>query len=938
MLFIFLDKSNFMKKASFILIPAIILSLIVIQNTTDTDIKTINPKSFPKAYGMMNPEKRLERDVKMLADPRTGQIPKGIRKKELLYAQTLPKQYAHSRNGNHEWEAQGPFNIGGRTRAFAMDINNENILIAGGNSGAIWRSTDGGSSWAQTETPYTAVGASCIAQDTRTGKTSTWYVGTGERYSSASSGLGAIWLGDGVLKSIDNGLTWDTLSSTRSNSPQAFNAFDKIWNIALNPASSEDQVYVATPTAIYKSTDGGDSWNATLTSTQASAYSYSDIMCTPSGVLYATFSSDGSGRGIWRSTDGDNWTRITPSEIGNSYNRIISAYVPTDENVVYFLANSPGSGKETFNFLGDSEWNSLLKYEYLSGNGSDTGGAWTNLSDNLPIGPELFDDFNVQGSYDMVLEIKPNDPNVIIAGGTNLYRSTDGFTTPGNVTHIGGYVRDTKLPLFDIVTNHHPDQHVVFFSENNPEVMYSGHDGGLSKTDDIMASTVLWESLNKGYQTTQFYTIAIDHGTEGSNTVIGGLQDNGTLFSNTVGDTSNWNMSFSYDGAFCAIEDGGDMYYMSIQLGRIVKLTLDNMGNMTAYRRIDPIVPDPDVYDFINPLVLDPTDNNTMYVAAGTKLYRNNDLSSLQLTNEWDSINDGWDELSGTTQGFITAFGTTHSGSKRLYIGTDAGRVYRLDSATTGDPTFTSISSGLTSGFVSCVEVDPRDDNKIIVVYSNYNKHSVYYTENGGNKWWRISGNMEGEPLSPLAPDTYYDGPYPSCRWAEIIPVEDGKTVYLLGTSVGLFATDTLILGSDYDTDTTTWVQQSPNNIGGSIINMMDHRVSDNYVAIGTHGSGVFTKYVTHSWGITGQQELKENSSLLKLFPNPATDYFNIESNKNKIQAVSIINMEGKHVLELNRINNTQSKISVSELTKGYYICNVILDNGQTENKFFVKQ
>jgi hypothetical protein len=310
---------------------------------------------------MMNPQKRVERDIRMLADPTTGKIPEGIRVKELAFAQTLPQQNSANRGSGYEWKAQGPFNVGGRTRAAAFDINNESILIAGGNSGAIYRSTDGGQSWSKAQTPYMAIGASCIAQDTRTNKTNIWYIGTGERFSSAGGGGSAYWLGNGILKSIDNGITWDTLSSTTSNSPQSFNTFDKIWNIATDPSSSEDELYVATNLAIYKSTDGGNSFTATLSSSGASGYSYSDVICTPSGVIYATLGSDGGSKGIWRSDDGDTWTAITPaSEIGSNYNRIVSCYTPQNENSIYFLANTPGVGKENINFVGNSDWASFI--------------------------------------------------------------------------------------------------------------------------------------------------------------------------------------------------------------------------------------------------------------------------------------------------------------------------------------------------------------------------------------------------------------------------------------------------------------------------------------------------------------------------------------------------------------------------------------------------
>lgn len=910
------------------IIPQFILVLVlclIYIGCSEKESKFEN-KFFTKEYGSTNPEKRYEREVKRLADPTTGKIPIGIRSKELLFAHNLPTQHSFNRGNGYNWKAQGPFNVGGRTRAAGVDINNENILIAGGNSGTIYRSIDGGKSWNKAETPYLAVGASCIAQDTRTGKTNTWYIGTGERYSSASGNSSSVWLGNGILKSTDNGLTWDTLSSTTSNTPQSFDNFDKIWSIALDPSKTEDVLYVATNRIIYKSTDGGDSFTSVLNSTNTGSYSYSNVMCTPSGTLYATFGSDGSKKGIWRSSDGDNWIKITPTDIGTSYNRIISAFDPNNENVVYFLGNTPNAGKEAVNFKGDSEWNSLLKYEYLSGDGSGTGGEWTNLSANLPEGPYMFDDFNVQGSYDMTIAVKPDNSNTIIIGGTNLYRSTDGFTTNTNTKLIGGYKEDTELPLFETYPNHHPDQHTAFFAPSNPKILYSGSDGGFAKTNDITATPVVWESLNKGYITTQFYTVAIDHGTKGSNTIIGGLQDNGSQFTSSADETADWTMSFSYDGAYCAIPDGADNYYMSIQLGRIVKLDLDAVGNLKNYRRIDPIVSNPDVYDFINPFVLDPVDNNIMYLSVGNKLWRNDDLYNITISNEWDSITQGWTELTGTAQGNISAFGVTHTGSHTLYIGTDGGKVYKLTNASTTDATFENVSTGV-SGFVSSISVDPRDDNKVLLTVSNYNVKSVYYTENGGTTWWRVSGNLEGEPTNSIAPETYTTGPYPSARWCKIIPTVDGNTLYLVGTSVGLVATDRLVLGTDYYSDTTTWYLQSPDLIGNNVVTMIDYRESDGFTVVATHGAGVFTTYINNTWEMA---DVKENKILsFKLFPNPASDQIQILSEISGNKGVIIYDIQGKMILNTSTPSNY---IDVSSFSKGTYTLE-LTSNGEIIGK-----
>jgi hypothetical protein len=115
-----------------------------------------------------------------LKDPKLGDIPSGIRAKELAFARTLPSRermtQAHKSTSALaiNWEFRGPENLGGRTRALAVDVANENILIAGGVSGGMWRSEDGGATWARTSKLSDLKSVTCLAQDTRLGRSNTW--------------------------------------------------------------------------------------------------------------------------------------------------------------------------------------------------------------------------------------------------------------------------------------------------------------------------------------------------------------------------------------------------------------------------------------------------------------------------------------------------------------------------------------------------------------------------------------------------------------------------------------------------------------------------------------------------------------------------------------------------------------------------------------------
>ena len=154
----------------------------------------------------------------------------------------------------------------GRTRAVAFDVRDENVILAGGVSGSIWKSVDGGISWTRKSDPENRNSITCLVQDTRPGKEDTWYHGTGEIVGNSARGGGAPFRGDGIYKSTDNGESWDLLVSTQDSDPSVFNSqFQYIWDIEINPGNlAQDEVLIAAFGGILRSVDGGDSWEVVL--------------------------------------------------------------------------------------------------------------------------------------------------------------------------------------------------------------------------------------------------------------------------------------------------------------------------------------------------------------------------------------------------------------------------------------------------------------------------------------------------------------------------------------------------------------------------------------------------------------------------------------------------------------------------------------------------
>jgi hypothetical protein len=774
-------------------------------------------------------------------DPRTNSIPRDIRRQELAFARTLVDRRARPfKAGPYgadqiqalDWVERGPSNIGGRTRAFAIDVAHPTTLIAGSVGGGIWRSLNDGVSWSPRTAPGQIHNTTCIAQDKRPGHTNTWYVGTGEVRGSTTNATrwGALYLGDGMFKSTNNGSTWALLPSTSSGTPQTADPFDYINNVATNPANlAQDEVLAATYKGIYRSIDGGGSWTQVI----ASDSGYTDVEITPTGVMYATTRTLSSSR-IWRSTDGTSWAQIQPGGYLAPAVRAVVGLAPSNPNIAYVFAY--GAGATSMN--GQQFW----KYTYLSGDGSGGGGAWANRTPNLP------DTIFTQTGYDLIVQVKPDDENFVLIGGTDLYRSTDGYATNASISVIGGY------PFLPPDGDHHPDQQGGAFSPSDPKVFYSSNDGGVHKALDVTLPYMAWTNLDHGYNVTQFYSVSIAP-EAGSNVLLAGAQDNFSLLGNAPG-LSAWVPAFGGDGTIVEVAPlASNRLYTQFQGGFMqrMKRDLTNVVDMTPKNATDRL--------FVNPIVLDPNNPALMYYPAATT-----GLGPMIWRNDNAPLADtlaGWTNLPATSTGFatgyvrgISALGiSTANSANVMYYGTIDGIVMRAANVNTNTPSVTNITPlGLNAGtsiggFVRCIAVDPTNSDHALLVFGNYNFPSLFYTTNGGGTWTNVEGNLAGA-----------NGP--SIRWATMFYVE-GQLMVFLGSSVGVLSTTALNGAS------TVWAQEAADAIGNVPVTWMDFRASDNTLAVATHGRGVFTTRFL-GVGAVDPGAVAARVSLGASYPNPA--------------------------------------------------------------------
>jgi len=855
-------------------------------------------------------EGRWEYLYNRLVDPRTGEIPENIRMREMVYASRLPRADVMRDSIAVDFKSIGPYNVGGRTRAIAIDRVNPDTYIVGGVTGGIWRTTDAGQSWTSVTKSMDHPATSYIIQDPRDGKNEIWYYGSGETIgNSASKSFSAIYKGSGIWKSVDNGVTWNHLQSTASLQHKSSD-WEVVHNMCMDPTRNDsDIVFAAMKKGIARSNDGGETWKYVLKS--GASCDFSRVTSTSEGVFYASISSDASAnRGFWRSTDGFDWVKINPNALAGSHDRTVIAVAPSNEDVMFFYSYAPSAGVN-----GAILW----RYEYISGDGTGNGGDWQNRTSGL-----ASSSFSMQWGYNMVLGVKPDDEDVLFLGNNNLYRSNNAFADTFQVNQIGGYSidGDSVYNYFNGGGKHYPDQQNLAFRPDDPDVLISTTDAGVHVAQNCMLDTMQWEGLLNGYNVTQFYGFAIDEGTMGSEVAIGGTQDRGTHWTNVADDEHLWSHVRGGDGAYCEVEDGGGHYYISTQYANIERCQIASNGQKSGAYNIMPKQVNGG-FLFVHPFTLDRADNDIMYLPNGYNVWRNTKITetdSATLFSDW--------KLIASLDNGITAISSSPSDAGIVYIGTSSGKVFRLDSAHVNQtaqviPLSDSISNG---GYTACIAVHPFDPMKAIVVFSNYNCRSIWYTEDGGADWVDIEGNLAGEPDPGVPESLWFIGNGPSIRWATFVPTGANSDVYFISTSVGVFSTAKL------DGENTEWVMQGSQTIGNAVVDMLKYRGSDGWLVAGTHGKGMYAGHVSLIDTTTpptpeGVSEMTAKESM-SIFPNPSSGSVTLqlqgyEAGEANAIVYDQVGREVKH-FTLNLLSDkAEPKLDLNGLRSGTYYLEV---------------
>lgn len=437
------------------------------------------------------------------------------------YKENIHLRGASSNAG--KWEEIGPFdypdnNTGqingmGRVNSIAFDPVNVNKFWVGAPNGGLWHTSDGGNTYTCNTDQLPTLGVSSIIINPD--NPDTMYIGTGDRDSGNSPGLG-------VFKSIDGGITWIQSNTGMGN--------HKVGMMVIHP-TNRNIIIAATSGGIYKTTDAGANWNHVSTNND----NYRDIKYHPSNTKYVYATANGD---FYRSIDGGNsWTKITSGLI--DCNRMVLGVSKDEPNSVLCLLTG---GSQTFQGI-------FKSIDY----GENFSRVTPADHDNI-LGYTDGDDKS-QAGYDLCMIVDTTDIDHILVGSINIHESTDGGVSFTKKTHWS--------------TEVHADQHTLW-QNNLDNRIYIGNDGGLYYSDDWFDT---YSQISGGLRIAQAYRLGQSAKTR--NLVINGYQDNGS--SNF--DHGKFTTVLGGDGMESAFDYEDENYAYSTYISNIKRSTSGGYGN-----------------------------------------------------------------------------------------------------------------------------------------------------------------------------------------------------------------------------------------------------------------------------------------------------------------------------------------------------------------------
>ncbi len=858
------------------------------------------------------PDLAAFQEYTMTVDPELHRVP--VERLTKAYAQTraiqLNRKQKKSIADELEWTGY-PSEYGGRTRSLMFDPTDpeHKKVWAGAVTGGLWFNNDitsPGSPWVAVNDFWDNLSISCIASDPNNPQV--FYVGTGEASTAVIIYRESSGRGSGIFKSTDGGNSWNLLPSTEG--------FSYVTDIVVRDEGGESVLYAgvvsgtykesehqSVPTdGLYRSADGGETWEQVLPPITGLTVPYapSDIEISTAGRIFI-----GTGRNL----DGEGAATILYSDVGTagSWN-VFSDYrniIEVNDTFPYpgrvMVACAPSDENIVYALISSG----YIRYDLFIGyycnhilRSEDHGVSWNEIT--LPHYHENHT-WATLAWHALTAAVAPDDPNTLFIGGLDLLRTSDASAEQVSWQYLSswwnkGYSYDPEALPYV-----HADQHAIVFRPGSSDEIVFTNDGGVFYTDNGRAAQPGFREMNANFTTLQFYTGAI-HPEAGANYYLGGLQDNGTLLYQEG--SYPWFIFISGgDGAYCFIDEDEPWcqitsVYRNLYYFNIASSDWQQVRYDTFYG----------TGTFINPADYD-SRLNTLFA------------NSMNFAGEFDNRLVVIDRIMETPNGRFVELDTGSDvpyshihvsrysplNSTTLYVGTQSGRLFRVQQAQ-GNPIVKEITGhNFPAGNISSIAMGGSEDT-LLATFSNYGVASVWVTTDNGVTWKSKEGNLPDMPV----------------RWSILLPQNANRA--LLATEIGVWATD------DLSSTPVVWVPAN-NGLANVRVDMLRLRRSDNTVLAATHGRGLFSASFEEHLIPYDPDDLNIN-----LYPNPTDGNLRLSffCNETGRISVKIMNLQGK-VIDSYRGRSCPGPFNkVFDLTDkagGMYIVSITVGGTTVERK-----
>lgn len=671
------------------------------------------------------------------------------------------------------------------------------------------------------------------------------WVGTGENNSSRSS-----YAGTGVYKSTDGGENWEFTGLSGSQHTGRIVTHpsnpDVAWVASMGPLYSMNDIR-----GVYKTTDGGETWNKTLTPPDSTGVI--DLVMHPENPdkLWATtweryrqawnFKEAGEGSAIYASNDGgESWDKsMNGFPDGKFVGRIGIDISESNPDIMYaFLDNQKESKteKETDDDqLTQADFVEMSRKEFLQ---LDNEKLNQFLRSN-----DFQDKYTAESVKEDVREGKYNpkaladylgDANEALfetsIEGAQVYRSEDGGKSWNKVNSYelenliytyGYYFGEVRISPTDpdelyimgvpmlksqdggktwkaIAEEQdvHVDHHAMWIDPNDPEHLLLGNDGGLYESHDGGINFIHHNTAPAA----QFYTVAVDM--EEPYNIYGGMQDNGVYSGPSNGspnDGNHWERIFGGDGMHVAVHpENSDLIYTGFQFGNYFRIdqSKNNYAQITPKHDIGEA---PYRYNWNTPIEMSNHNPDIIYFGS-QKINRSMDQGKTWATISPDLTKD----LPSGNVPYSTL--TTISESPHdfgvLWAGTDDGNIQVTKD---GGNSWNLVSENLPERrWVSEVQASPHDTATAYASLNGYRydefKTYLYKTTNYGKTWTSVKGNLPEDVANviaqdPVDPDLLYAG----LDHGTYASFNDGEEWFLINNIPNVAAYDMVVHPRDHE-------------------------------------------------------------------------------------------------------------------------------------------